>query len=264
MLYADLYAEFLVYVFGEVLCGVDAAVLAAGTSEGEHQRCEAALYVACHVGIGQLVYRLKEGEYLTVILKESYHGFVETCQLLVWLIAPRVVGAAAVEDIAATVSALVLGDALVEREGEHLHHERTLAVILREGGLAVRWVGRVGVVVGGLEAVLSCCGLLGLHGKLRQLRQLFQQVDEVGVGEVVLRYDMPEVLNGWRYALYEVCLALKVPPEAVCPQDLKGAEQHEELQPFVEALERRHLRIVLQRLVVFLDELFAQRGGIAR
>lgn len=99
-------------VFGQMLRRVYAAVLAAGASEGEHQAGEAALDVAAHVGIGQLVDAVEEGEYLPVVLEEADDGLVEAGQLLVRLVPSGVVGGAAVEHVAAAVARLVGRDAL--------------------------------------------------------------------------------------------------------------------------------------------------------
>ena len=114
-------AEFLVYMFRKVLCRIDAAMLSACASEAEHQVGESARDVALHVGIGKLVDAIEEGEYLAVVLKESYYRFVETRELLVRLIASGVVGGAAVEHIAATVARLVGRDSLAIGEAEHAH-----------------------------------------------------------------------------------------------------------------------------------------------
>lgn len=48
---ADAYlnAKLLVYVLGQMLCRVDTAVLASGTSETEHETGEATLYVTAYV-----------------------------------------------------------------------------------------------------------------------------------------------------------------------------------------------------------------------
>ena len=114
-------AEFLVYMLCKVLCRIDAAMLSACASEAEHQVGESARDVALHVGVGKLVDAFKEGEYLAVVLKESYYRFVETRELLVRLIASGVVGGAAVEHIAATVARLVGRDSLAIGEAEHAH-----------------------------------------------------------------------------------------------------------------------------------------------
>ena len=114
-------AEFLVYMLCKVLCRIDAAMLSACASEAEHQVGESARDVALHVGVGKLVDAFKEGEYLAVVLKESYYRFVETRELLVRLIASGVVGGAAVEHIAATVARLIGRDSLAIGEAEHAH-----------------------------------------------------------------------------------------------------------------------------------------------
>ena len=51
-------AVFLMYVFCQMLCGIDATVLSAGASEGEHQTRKASLNISLHMGIGQLIHTL--------------------------------------------------------------------------------------------------------------------------------------------------------------------------------------------------------------
>jgi len=55
MLQAHLNAKLPVQMLGQMLGAVDTAVLAAGATEREHERSEAAFDVARHVEIGQLV-----------------------------------------------------------------------------------------------------------------------------------------------------------------------------------------------------------------
>ena len=107
-------AEFLVDMLCQMLSGIDAAVLASGAAETEHQRSETTLNVSANMGIGQFVDTIKEGEYLTVILKETDDGLVKPCQFLIGFVAPGVVGAATVEHIATAIAALVLGNTFAE------------------------------------------------------------------------------------------------------------------------------------------------------
>lgn len=59
------------------------------------------------MGIGKLIHAFKENQYLTVILKESYHGGIKSGKLLVWLITSGVMGAATVKDISSSITRLV-------------------------------------------------------------------------------------------------------------------------------------------------------------
>lgn len=79
-------------------------MLTARATKAEHQTGETALQIAVNVSIGKLIYRVKEGEDFAVGFEEAYHWFVQSRQLFVWLIASWVMGASAVEYIAATVS----------------------------------------------------------------------------------------------------------------------------------------------------------------
>ena len=110
--------ELAMDVLGQMLGGVDGAVLSASASEAEHERGEAAFQIALHMGIGQLTDMVEEAQYLAVVLQELDDGSVQARQVLVLLIAPGVVGAAAVEDIAAAIAALVLRNAMLVAEAE--------------------------------------------------------------------------------------------------------------------------------------------------
>ena len=95
-----------------MLCGINTAMLTAGATKAEHQRGESSLDIATHMGIGQFIHRVEEGEYLSVVLKESDYRFVETGEFLVWLISPGVVRTSAVEYISATIARGIVGYAL--------------------------------------------------------------------------------------------------------------------------------------------------------
>lgn len=129
---------FLVDMLCKMLRGVDRAVLSAGTPKAEHQRCEASLHVPFHMMVGKLIHRLEEFYYLAVILQETDDGFVESRQLLIRLIASWIMSTATIEDISAAIAAGILRNALTVREAEDMNHERTFAVILREGRRTVQ------------------------------------------------------------------------------------------------------------------------------
>ena len=129
MRYPNLNSELLVDMFCKVLGAIHGAVLTACASEGEHKTGEASLDIACHVGIGKLIHRIKEGQDFTVILKETDYRLIQARKFLVWFITSRVVGASAIEHIATAITAVILRNALVERETEHLYYQRSLAVV---------------------------------------------------------------------------------------------------------------------------------------
>ena len=85
MAYVHLDAEFVVYMLCQMLCRVDAAMLSASTSEREHKVGKSTVDIALYMSVGQLIYAFEEGKNLAVVLKESYYGFVESCELLVRL-----------------------------------------------------------------------------------------------------------------------------------------------------------------------------------
>ena len=68
---ADFDAIFLVEVLGQMLGGIDRAMLSAGASEGEHQVGESALQITLYVGIGQPIDTVEEGE----IKEYDYFGY---------------------------------------------------------------------------------------------------------------------------------------------------------------------------------------------
>lgn len=111
-----LYAKLLMDMLGEMLGGVYTAVLTARATEAEHQRGEATLDVSVHMMVSEGIYMIEELEYLAVILQEADYRFVQAREFLVRLIASGIVGAAAVEYIAAAIARSVLGDALLVRE----------------------------------------------------------------------------------------------------------------------------------------------------
>ena len=84
-------AELVVQMFSQVLCGIDTAVLSAGAPEGEHEVSEATVDIALHVGVGKFVNAVEEGQNLAVVLQETYHGLIETGELLVRLVATGIV-----------------------------------------------------------------------------------------------------------------------------------------------------------------------------
>ena len=125
----NLYSEFLVDMLCKVLGAVHGAVLTAGASEGEHKTGEASLDITCHMGIGKLVNGIEEGEDFSIVFKETDYWLIQACELLIRLITSRVVSASAIEHISAAVTAIIIWNALVKREAEHLHYQRSLAVV---------------------------------------------------------------------------------------------------------------------------------------
>ena len=109
--HVHLHPEPLVHMLGQVLRAVDAAMLAARAAEAEHQMGEATLQVAGHMLVGQGVDVVEKFEYLSVVLQKTDDGFVQSRELLVGLVAARIVGAAAVENVASAVARGVVGDA---------------------------------------------------------------------------------------------------------------------------------------------------------
>ena len=112
-------------------------MLAACASEGEHKVGESAVDISLYVCVGKLIYAVEEGEYLSVVLKEADDRLVQSGELLVRLVSTWIVSGTTVEDVATTIAGRILRNALAEREAEHSHTQRTLTVILGEGGRSV-------------------------------------------------------------------------------------------------------------------------------
>ena len=112
MAYVDLDAKLVVYVPGEVLGAVYAAMLASRAAKTEHKVGKAPLQIPMDVSLCQAVDTVEEGQYLAIVLQEPYDRFVQPRQLLIGLVATGVVRAAAIEDIAAAVARRVFGYAL--------------------------------------------------------------------------------------------------------------------------------------------------------
>ena len=113
--YLDLGIE-VAEVFGQVLGAVNAAVLAAGASEAEHQAGEPTAYVGLGVVLGEGIDMAEELEYLAVALEKVDDLAVKAGELLVGLVAAGVVGGAAVEDVAAAIAGGVGGYSLLIAE----------------------------------------------------------------------------------------------------------------------------------------------------
>ena len=175
---AHLDAELLVDMLSEVLGGIDGTMLTTRTAKREHQRGKATLDISAHVGIGEFIDRIEEGQDFTVVLQESDDRLVESRQFLVGFISARVMGATAVKNITSTITTLILGDTLAVRETEDPHYQRTLGIVLRECSRTVLGMGFIRIEVGGLVAVGTTGNGLYLL-ELGQFGQLLQDFHEV-------------------------------------------------------------------------------------
>ena len=208
--------------------------------------------------VGQLVYRIQERQYLTIILQESYHRLVQSGQLLIRLVSAGVVRASAVEHITTAIATLVLGYTVAIRETIHLHHQRSLRIVLRERSRSVLRVSLIRIQIGSLITIGTTCHRLYLL-ELRQLSQLAQDIHQIRIVELCRRcQQLSQILYGWRYRLDKVFLLLKIATESVGPQHLQRAEQHKQRQAVYKVAHRRHLDVILQRVVVFVHQLTAQ------
>ena len=242
-------------MLGQVLRRIDTAMLTARAPEREHQAGKPSLDIACHMGIGQPIHAVEEGEYLTVVLQKTYHGLVETSEFFVGLITPGIVRTAAVEDIPSAVARLIFGNPLAVGETVDPDHQRPLAVVFRERGGTIGLVGVVDVALRGAQTVGAYRRFSFLrHGKLWQCCKTAEHIHQVGIGEGIRGNQTAEVIHGRRYRLDEMALPLEVSPEPIGTEHLEGAEEDEEREALHEMMLRRHLGEGLQRLVVFVDE----------
>ena len=149
-------------MLGQMLRRIHTAMLTACAAEREHQRRESTLNVAAHMVVGQLIHRIQKRQYLAIVLQESNHRLIQSRQLLIRLISTRVVRASTVEHVTTTIATLVLGDALAIRKTEHLHHQRPLRIVFREGGRTILRMSLIGVQIGRLITIRTTCHCLNL------------------------------------------------------------------------------------------------------
>src|SRR5574344_100375 len=246
-------------MLGQMLRGINTAVLAAGTTEAEHQVGEAALDVAFHVCISQTIYIVEEGKYLTVILKEAYHRFVQSRKFLIRFVTAGIMGAAAVEDIAATIARLILRDSLAEGETITAHHQRSLVVILGESGRTVLRMRVKNIGVSNFKSIGTTeCRLLD-GSELWQFREPLQRVHQIGIWEIAhLCQQFTQVLHGGRNAVNKMFLMLKIASEPVSAQHLKCAEENEQTELVNKMAHRGNLGKLLQRVVIFIHQVATQ------
>ena len=91
-------------VTSEMFGTVDRTVLASGASETDRKAAESTTAVGLDVRIDDTLDMLEEAEYFSVIFKKLDHCTIPSCELLVCLITSRIMDAAAIEDIAASVA----------------------------------------------------------------------------------------------------------------------------------------------------------------
>ena len=255
---AHLDTKLFIYMFGQMLRRIYAAVLSASASETEHKACKSALDVTAYVGVGQLVNAVKERKYFAVVLKKAYYRLVKACQLLVRLVAPGVVRAAAIEHIATPVAALVFRNALMIREAEHADNQRPFVIIFGECGRTVRRMAYIYLAVGCLETVGACQRRLFQPGELRQLGKLAQHIHKIWICEDVEFQQLAQVLHGMGNAVKKMLFTLEIAAEAVCAEHLERAEQHEQAQTLYKMAYRRHFGVHLQRIVILVNQLTPQ------
>ena len=110
----NLYTIFIMYMFCQMLGAIDASVLTACATKGEHEISKAALQVALHMRICQFIDIFQKGKNLSVVLQKTDNRFIQTCKLFVWFITTRIMRATAVKNVSAAISAGVFGNTFLE------------------------------------------------------------------------------------------------------------------------------------------------------
>ena len=173
-------------------------------------------------------------------------------------------GATTVEDITTTIATLILGDALTIGETIDPHHQRSLGIVLRERSRTVLRMCLIRIQVCRLITVGTTGNRLYLL-ELWQFGQLSEDLHQMGIVEDRRAgQQFTQVLDGRRNRLDEVFLLLEVTTETVSTQHLKGTEEHKQGEPAHEMTGWRHLYIILQRIIVFVDQFTAQLMRILR
>ena len=191
-------------MLGQMLRAVNTAVLPSSASKGEHETGKSALDIATDMGIGQLIDAVQKGKNLAIVFQEADNGLVQTGKLLVSIVTTRVVSTATVEDIASSVSAFILWNALAVGEAEHSDHERPLAVILADRGLE-------------------------FGSKTGQTGEFTEEFMEVWIGATALGQQFTQIGYGRGDAVQEMLLALEIASESVGTQYLQQAEEDTQL-----------------------------------
>lgn len=267
---AHLDAKLFMQMSGQMLGTVDAAVLAAGTAEREHQVGESALKIALYVGIGKTVDALEKGKYLAVVLEKADDRLVKAGQLLVRLVATGIVRTATVEDVSATVATIIGRNAFTIGEAEDANNQRATAIVARGADRAVRQtaicgcgaiIRRLGAISRILEAVIGILAIISrnfttvssrleaisrlprtnaasrptVQAEAGHTRKTVEHVYHIRIREGRAPvHQRSQIVDGRGDALNEVALALEVSAEPVGAKHLQGAEQYEEVEPLRE------------------------------
>ena len=92
----------------EVLGTIDGAVLATSTAESHLQMGEITLNISRHMMVNDLIYRVKEGQNLSVSLQEVNHRLIQAYKGFVFVVFTGVMRTTAIEDVSAAVTGCIL------------------------------------------------------------------------------------------------------------------------------------------------------------
>lgn len=110
--------ELLVDMLGNMLGGIDAAMLSARATEGYLEGGETTIQPALNMKINYWSYVTEKLQDLSVFFKEISNWFVESCQLLILLVSTGIIACSAVENVTSTIARRILRNALLEGEAE--------------------------------------------------------------------------------------------------------------------------------------------------
>ena len=101
------YPEGLRKMFGQVLGGVDRAVLSACTSKRNRKMAETSLEVSFDRSVYQGIDVFQERKDFTILFNETDDRFIQPAEFLVWLVSSWVMDGTAVKDKTSAISTWV-------------------------------------------------------------------------------------------------------------------------------------------------------------
>ena len=89
-------------------------MLSSSAAETKLEMGEPPFEIAINMGIHQFEHRIEKSGYATIVFKKGLYLRVETAKMSILLITAGVVDRTAIENIAATIAAVVLGQSFLE------------------------------------------------------------------------------------------------------------------------------------------------------
>ena len=95
---------FIGKVTGKMFCAVDRAMLTARAAEADHETAESASAVGLHMWVHDTIDMFQETEHFSIVFKEFDYLSIPACKFFIRLVTSWIMDAAAVEDVAASVT----------------------------------------------------------------------------------------------------------------------------------------------------------------